>query len=52
MKRKRCHAMTMTFKLVCGTRGGNVTSLISGPKDRRFWSIVTCKRCLALRNSV
>jgi len=44
--------MTMTLKLVCGTRGGNITSLVSGRKDSKFWSIVTCKRCLALRDTL
>jgi len=48
---KRVHAMSMRFKNLCGTRKGNITSLVNGPSDKRFWSIVTCRRCLKMRKT-
>jgi len=49
--RKRVHALSMTFNLLCGTRAGNRTSIVKGPKDKGGWSIVTCQRCKRLRKT-
>ena len=49
-KRRKVHAMSMTFQTFCRNEGANKTSLVTNPKDNSFWSIVTCKTCLAMRN--
>lgn len=47
---KRVHAMTMLTRVLCGQRARNIrTSIVAGPKDREFWSIVTCQRCRMYR---
>jgi hypothetical protein len=47
--RRKTHAMTMELKSLCGQRRGNRMSIITGPRDALYWSIVTCKRCLRMR---
>jgi len=47
--RRKTHAMTMELKTLCGQSGGVRTSIIKGPRDHLYWSIVTCKRCLKRR---
>ena len=48
-KEKRVHAMTLWMTILCGQRGGNRTSIVKHANDRRFWALVTCKRCLMYR---
>jgi hypothetical protein len=48
--RRRVHAMSVTFAVFCKSPGADKTSLVIGPNDSNFWSIVTCKKCMAMRN--
>ena len=47
---KRVHAMSMLTRVLCGQGGKNLrTSIVQDAKDKRYWSLVTCKRCLMYR---
>ena len=50
---KRVHALTLSgFNILCGQGGPNIrTSIVKDAKDKSFWRIVTCKRCLMYRKA-